>query len=101
VGRRRQKQVHKPRICPGIVCGALGRFLVRTFNLNEATEEGKELLIRLFLLIEEMASDKDLAVQNLVVIEIFHHIDCDESSENGIVSRFFPISRALYDKWVK
>lgn len=91
----------KWRILPGIVCGALGKFLVRTFSASLPEGKPEDLIARLFLLLEEMASDHDSQVQNLVVVEIFEHLDCDEDTLQAIIVGLFPKSKSLYNKYIE
>lgn len=91
------------RLLPGLVCASFTKFLVTIQKEvgSKEKEEDVELLGRIYAVIEEMASDKDPAVQNVVVTEILENINTDEITRKRIVSMLLPKSKALYDRWIE
>jgi hypothetical protein len=82
-----------------VIVGALRPLLER---LDKASREDNfdassaATLDAIYGVIEAMAASEDLHVQNVVVVEIFEHLQGD----HWIRENMHPRSRALYERWI-
>ena len=99
------KQLDGPlRKVPGLVAGALKDYLIRLQEFEtrgNADAEALNALENVYRAIEELASNPDPGVQNLLVTEIFEHLWCPEPTLAVIKQRLKPKSSALYSRWVR
>lgn len=84
---------------PGVIVGALRSFLERLDTASRADDfdaSSAASLEAVYRVIEAMASSGDPEVQNAVVVEIFEHLQEDQSIRENL----HPLSRALYERWI-
>lgn len=89
---------------PGVVCGALAKFLVRlqkSIIAGAVSDETSEGLAASYQVIEQLATSADPEVVNAVVVEIFENLDCEPSVLEVIKARLGKVSRQLYAKWIR
>lgn len=90
------------RDLPGVICGALGRFLARLQRDGEAgvlDPAGREQLESAYRAVEAMASSEDPEVQNSLQVEIFEILSDGSSLWESIRANLLPASKALLDRW--
>ena len=88
----------------GLVAAALTTFmedlqhraLARTLDADQLNS-----LENAYLLVESLASSKDIEVQNLVVTEILENIRAEEAALREMLSRFGPNTASLYRRWIE
>ena len=88
---------------PGVVCGALVRFLTRLQKRAiESTmdKEAAESLVDSYRVVEQLSSSSDPDVVNAVVVEIFENLDCEPRVLEAIKARLGKVSRHLYEEWI-
>ncbi len=90
------------RDLPGVICGALGRYLSRLQREAEAgvlDPAGREQLESSYRGVETMASSEDPEVQNAVQVEIFEILSDGSALWETIRANLLPASKALLERW--
>lgn len=98
-----QELAAEDQMVPGLVCAAFARYLARlqmSFSRENAFVDDRSNLERCYETIERLASDFDLEIQNLVVVEVFENIS-SKTVLSEMVKRLKPNSRALYSRWIE
>lgn len=91
------------RQTPGIVCGALIRYLVRLQGdsmSGQLREEETATIAQCYAAIEDLASDKNIDVVNLVYVDVFDNMHCSDDVREVIVNHLAPAAKAAYQDWL-
>lgn len=94
------------RETPGLVCAAFAKYVARKHRElppgRLSSRSGENELARCYLAIESLAASEELAIKNLVVVEIFENVQCEgETFVSHMIERLGPASRALYELWMR
>jgi hypothetical protein len=88
---------------PHLVCGAFNRYFLRLLDAERriiTADEMSHVALSCFETIEQMAQSNDPEVRNMLVVEVFDHLDCDEQILATIRRHLRPASKLLYEHWV-
>ncbi len=89
---------------PGVVCGALARYLVTLQRQAlESEEVGSDLeraLLAAYQAIEDLAASENPETQNTVVVDILESLASEDDLLEIIRRHLLPRSKALYDRWI-
>ncbi len=92
------------RKLPGVVCGALARYLVtvqrKATRSGEAGSERQTILSAIYRAIEDLATSEDPDTQNAVVVDILESLASEDDLLEAIKRGLLPRSRVLYDRWI-
>ena len=88
---------------PTVVCGAFNRYLCRlqqAVTRAELDHDEARDLRDAYRAIDRLSESEDLEVVNLVVVEIFEHLDLDDAALAAFRNELGETTRDLYDRWI-
>ena len=88
---------------PDVVCGALGSLLQRLeveMLEKRLDAAGRQMLDRVYRVIEELATSNDIETVNAVVVDVLELLSNTPLVVDRITARLGPATRALYDRWI-
>ncbi len=88
---------------PGLVCAAFAGFFTRLQEdalQRSPSATAERSLEDAYSALETLSSSTDGQVQNLVQVEFFENLQCDDATLTAMCSRMGPNSKRLYEDWL-
>ena len=82
---------------PSVVVGAFMQYVER---LHDEAGAAEPALAETYRAMERLATSHDPEVENVLIVDVFEHLNLPEAVLDQFLSRLGPASRALYDRWI-